>query len=226
MCRPSLVHPKPIRRLRDLTRYRRSLVRERSREKQRLEKVLEDAQIKLDTVVASLLSVSGRAMIEAMIAGERDPHVPAGMARGVMRRKIPQLEEALRGHFDDHHGFICATMLRRIDALAADIATLDPIGHSGAGPAAVVLPRRLEPIARPRPCVSLRSARTVWLWRLPSYSGSVGSWVRCSFRSSVSVSVQPSGSVTAIQASALACRVYRCPKPSGTEPAAGRSIST
>lgn len=70
------------------------------------------------------------------------------------------------------------------------------------------------------------SAWTVWLWRLPSYSGSVGSWVRCSFRSSVSVSVQPSGSVTAIQASALACRVYRCPKPSGTEPAAGRSIST
>jgi hypothetical protein len=89
------VHPKPIRRLRDLTRYRRSLVRERSRERQRLEKTLEDAQIKLDTVVASLLSVSGRAMIEAMIAGERDPHVLAGMARGVMRRKIPQLEEAL-----------------------------------------------------------------------------------------------------------------------------------
>jgi Transposase IS116/IS110/IS902 family len=75
--------------------------------------------------VSNLLSVSGRAMIEAMIAGDRDPHVLAGMARGVMRRKIPQLEEALRGHFDDHHGFICATMLRRIDALAADIATLD-----------------------------------------------------------------------------------------------------
>ena len=125
MCRPSLVHPKPIRQLRDLTRYRRSLVRERSREKQRLEKTLEDAQIKLDTVVASLLSVSGRAMIEAMIAGERDPHVLAGMARGVMRRKIPQLEKALRGYFDDHHGFICATMLGRIDALAADIAALD-----------------------------------------------------------------------------------------------------
>jgi transposase len=125
MCRPSLVHPRPIRQLRDLTRYRRSLVRERSREKQRLEKTLEDAQIKLDTVVSNLLSVSGRAMLEAMIAGERDPHVLAGMARGVMRRKIPQLEEALRGHFDDHHGFICATMLRRIDTLAADIATLD-----------------------------------------------------------------------------------------------------
>jgi hypothetical protein len=69
MCRPSLVHPRPIRRLRDLTRYRRSLVGERSRERQRKEKTLEDAQIKLDTVVASLLSGSGRAMIEAMIAG-------------------------------------------------------------------------------------------------------------------------------------------------------------
>jgi transposase len=126
--------PKAIRRLRDLTRYRRSLVREHSREKQRLEKTLEDAQIKLDTVVASLHSVSGRAMLEAMIAGQRDPHVLAGMARGVMRRKIPQLEEALRGHFDDHHGFICATVLRRIDAPAADIATPDPIGHSGTGP--------------------------------------------------------------------------------------------
>ena len=125
MCRPSLVHPMPVRRLRDLTRYRRTLIRERSREKQRLEKILEDAQVKLDTVIASLYSVSGRAMIEAMIAGERNPKVLAAMARGVMRRKIPQLEEALRGHFDDHHGFICATMLRRIDAISMDIATID-----------------------------------------------------------------------------------------------------
>jgi transposase len=125
MCRPSLVHPKPIRRLRDLTRYRRSLVRERSREKQRVEKTLEDAQIKLDSVVSDMHGVSGRAMLEAMIAGQRDPAVLAQMARGVMRRKIPQLREALTGHFEDHHGFLCATMLRRIDALGADIAELD-----------------------------------------------------------------------------------------------------
>ena len=64
-------------------------------------------------------------MLEAMIAGERDPQVLAEMARGSMRRKIPQLREALTGHFDDHHAFICATMLRRIDTLAADIAALD-----------------------------------------------------------------------------------------------------
>jgi transposase len=125
MCRPSLVHPRPIRRLRDLTRYRRTLVRERTREKQRLEKVLEDAQIKLDSVITNLMGVSGRSMLEALIAGERDPSVLAALARGRMRSKLPRLREALSGHFEDHHAFICATMLRRIDALAADIAGLD-----------------------------------------------------------------------------------------------------
>jgi transposase len=125
MCRPSLVHPKPIRQLRDVTRYRRSLVREQTREKQRLEKTLEDAQIKLDSVISDLHGVSGRQMLQAMIDGQRDPAVLAELARTSMRRKIPQLREALTGHFDDHHAFICATMLRRIDALAADIAELD-----------------------------------------------------------------------------------------------------
>ena len=125
MCRPSLVHPKPIRQLRDLTRYRRSLVREQTREKQRLEKTLEDAQIKLDSVVSSLHGVSGRAMLEALIAGERDPVVLAELARGPMRRKIPQLRQALSGRFEAHHGYLVTTMLRRIDALGADIAGLD-----------------------------------------------------------------------------------------------------
>jgi transposase len=125
MCRPSLVHPKPIRQLRDVIRYRRSLVREQTREKQRLEKTLEDAQIKLDSVISDLHGVSGRQMLQAMIDGQRDPKVLAEMARGSMRRKIPQLREALTGHFGEHHAFICATMLRRIDALAGDIADLD-----------------------------------------------------------------------------------------------------
>jgi transposase len=125
MCRPSLVHPKPIRQLRDLTRYRRSLVREQSREKQRLEKTLEDAQIKLDTVISNLHGVSGRQMLQAMIDGQRDPVVLAEMAHGRMRPKIPQLRQALTGHFDDHHAFLCAAMLRRIDTLAADITGLD-----------------------------------------------------------------------------------------------------
>jgi transposase len=125
MCRPSLVHPKPIRQLRDLTRYRRSLIRERAREKQRLEKTLEDAQIKLDTAVSNLHGVSGRAMLVALIAGERDPKTLAQLARGVMRRKIPQLQQALSGRFEAHHAFLTAAMLRRIDALAADIAEVD-----------------------------------------------------------------------------------------------------
>jgi transposase len=127
MCRPSLVHPAPIRRLRDLTRYRRTLVRERTREKSRLEKVLEDAQIKLDSVISDLLGVSGREMLEAMIAGERNPQVLAQMARGPMRAKLTRLRDAMAGHFDDHHALLCATMLRRIDTLSADIAALDSV---------------------------------------------------------------------------------------------------
>lgn len=125
MCRPSLVHPKPIRQLRDVTRYRRSLVREQTREKQRVEKLLEDAQIKLSSVISDLHGVSGRQMLQAMIDGQRDPRVLAEMAHTSMRRKIPQLREALTGHFEDHHAYLCAAMLRRIDALAADIAALD-----------------------------------------------------------------------------------------------------
>jgi transposase len=125
MCRPSLVQPKAIRRLRDVTRYRRSLAGDQTREKQRLEKVLEDAQIKLDSVISDLHGVSGRKMLEAMIAGQRDPRVLADLAHGRMRVKLPQLRQALTGYFDDHHAFLCAAMLHRIDVLTADIAALD-----------------------------------------------------------------------------------------------------
>jgi transposase len=122
VCRPSLVHPKPIRQLRDLTRYRRSLVRERTAEKQRVEKLLEDAQIKLSSVVSDIFGVSGRKMLAALIAGERNPRILADLAYGAMRRKIAQLEEAFTGHFSDHHAFLCAKMLKRVDELTTDIA--------------------------------------------------------------------------------------------------------
>jgi transposase len=125
MCGPSLVHPKPIRRLRDLTRYRRALVREQTREKQRLEKLLEDSQIKLSSVISDVFGVSGRQMLQALIAGQRDPRVLAQMARGNMRGKISILEEALTGHFEDHHARIARRMLRRIDDIAGDVAELD-----------------------------------------------------------------------------------------------------
>jgi transposase len=124
MCAPSFVPPKPIRRLRDLTRYRRSLIRDRTREKQRLEKLLEDAQIKLSVVASDMFGVSGRAILAALIAGQRDPAVLAELARGRLRTKISQLREALTGHFDDHHALLCAKMLDRVDALTTDIDEL------------------------------------------------------------------------------------------------------
>ena len=125
MLRPSFVPPIPIRRLRDLTRYRMSLVSDQSAEKNRVEKLLEDAQLKLSVVASDIFGVSGRDMMAALIAGQRSPRVLAQMARARMRAKIPQLEEAFVGQFTDHHGFLLAKMLARIDALSVDIADLD-----------------------------------------------------------------------------------------------------
>jgi len=124
MARPSFVPPKPIRRLRDLTRYRRALTQDRTRNKQRLEKVLEDAQIKLSSVVADVYGVSGRAMIQALIDGQRDPKALAQLAKGRMRAKITDLEEALTGHFAEHHALICQMMLSTIDSLTAQVDQL------------------------------------------------------------------------------------------------------
>jgi transposase len=125
MLRPSFVPPVPIRRLRDLTRYRVGLVSDQTREKNRVEKLLEDSQIKLSVVASDIFGVSGREMLAALIGGQRNPHVLAQMARTRMRTKIPQLEEAFVGHFTDHHGFLLTKMLARIDALNVDIADLD-----------------------------------------------------------------------------------------------------
>jgi transposase len=125
MLRPSFVPPPEIRRLRDLTRYRADLVAARTAEKNRVEKLLEDAQIKLSVVAADSFGVSGRAMMAALIAGERDPKALAQLARGRLRAKLGVLEEALTGHFSDHHAFLLATMLARIDQISIDIATLE-----------------------------------------------------------------------------------------------------
>ena len=125
MLRPSFVPPVPIRRLRDLTRYRIGLVSDQTREKNRVEKLLEDSQIKLSVVASDIFGVSGQEMLAALIAGESNPQVLAQMARTRMRTKIPQLEEAFVGHFTDHHRFLLTKMLARIDALDVDIADLD-----------------------------------------------------------------------------------------------------
>jgi transposase len=125
MLRPSFVPPAPIRLLRDLTRYRADLVSVRSAEKNRVEKLLEDAQIKLSSVVSDIFGVSGREMLAALLAGERDPKVLAQMAKARMRAKIPLLEEAFVGRFTDHHAFLLRTMLARIDEASADIAAVE-----------------------------------------------------------------------------------------------------
>jgi len=129
MLRPSFVPPGDIRRLRDLTRYRADLVEVRTAEKNRVEKLLEDACIKLSVVASDIFGVSGRAMMAALIAGQRDPQVLAAMARARMRVKIPRLEEAFAGlplgTFDDHHRFLLSRMLARIDAVSADIAAVE-----------------------------------------------------------------------------------------------------
>jgi transposase len=122
---PSFVPPPPIRRLRDLTRYRTVLVREHTRQVQRLEKLLEDAGIKLSVVASSIAGASARAMICALIAGQRDPLALADLAKGKLKRKRADLIEALTGQFDEHHAFLCQQMLTHLDQLQAQISQLD-----------------------------------------------------------------------------------------------------
>jgi transposase len=116
LLRASFVPPEPIRELRDLTRARTIAARDRTREIQRLEKFLEGSGIKLSSVVADLTGVSSRAMLEALISGERDPQVLASLARGTLRSRIPELTEALTGRFKDHHAFMARLHLDQIDA--------------------------------------------------------------------------------------------------------------
>ena len=125
MIRPSFVPPAEIRLLRDLTRYRSDLVVARTAEKNRVEKLLEDAQIKLSVVASDIFGVSGREMMAALLAGQRDPKVLAQLARARMRAKIPLLEEAFVGHFTNHHAFLLRTMLARIDQASADVAAVE-----------------------------------------------------------------------------------------------------
>ena len=125
MLRPSFIPPPWQRELRDLCRYRRTLIQERTREKQRAEKLLEDTQIKLSSVISDIFGKSGRAMLEALIAGQRDPQVLAELAMGRMRAKKSVLqEEALTGHFRGHHGYLLRMMCDHVDALSAQIETL------------------------------------------------------------------------------------------------------
>jgi len=124
---PSFVPPPPIRRLRMLTRYRVQLMGDRTREMTRLELMLEDASIKLSAVASKLTTVSARAMLAAMIEGETNALVLADMAKGKMRRKIPELAQALEGHFDTNHARLARSILVRIDQVQAALAELDQV---------------------------------------------------------------------------------------------------
>ncbi len=156
MIRPSFVPPAPIRRLRDLTRYRVALIDDASAEKNRVEKLLEDAQIKLSVVASDIFGVSGRDMMAQLIAGQRDPKVLAQLARARMRTKIPQLEEAFHGYFTDHHAFLLTGMLARIDQISAHVAALDAKIEAEIAPFADAV-ERLDQI----PGVGLIAARVI-----------------------------------------------------------------
>lgn len=121
----SFVPPKPIRELRDLTRYRKALINERTASVNRVHKVLEDAGIKINTFASDVFGVSGRAMMRALISGEGDPAAMADLAQRRMRSKIPDLTKALTGRFGAHHAFLLQRMLDHVEAQEADIAALD-----------------------------------------------------------------------------------------------------
>jgi transposase len=125
LLRGSFVPPPAIRELRDLTRYRKRLIQAHTSECQRIQKTLEDAGIKLDSVASDVLGVSGRAMLKALVAGERDPTVLAELAKGKLRAKIPELRRALRGRFGEHHALLVRLALDHVEHLEAAVATLD-----------------------------------------------------------------------------------------------------
>ena len=125
LLRASFIPERPQRELRELVRYRRSLTEERSREANRIQKLLEGANIKLSSVASDVLGASGRAMLQALVAGEEDPKALAGLAKGRLREKAGELEEALRGLMGPHQRFMLASQLRHLGDLEAEIERLD-----------------------------------------------------------------------------------------------------
>jgi transposase len=124
LVRPSFVPPKEIRELRNLPRYRKAQIEERTREIQRLEKVLQDAGIKLSSVATRVLGASGRAMLDALLSATTDPEVLAELARGRLRSKLPALRDALEGCFSSHHALMVGKILAHVDYLDESIADL------------------------------------------------------------------------------------------------------
>jgi transposase len=141
LLRPSFIPAAQVAALRARTRYRKRLIEQRTSEGQRLAKVLEDAGIKIDSVASTLLGVSGRAMIEALIAGERNPGRLADLAKAVLRRETDDLQMACDGRFTDGHGQMCRLHLDACDHLTGQIATLDELVAAAAAPFAAIIAR-------------------------------------------------------------------------------------
>jgi hypothetical protein len=125
LLRGSFVPPVEIRELREVTRYRRQLTEERARETQRLQKVLEDANVKLSSVASEVLGVTGRMILDALCAGERDPDVLADMAQRKLRAKIGDLRQCVPGRFNAHHAAMVTEIVAHVDYLTAAVARLD-----------------------------------------------------------------------------------------------------
>jgi transposase len=134
LLRGSFVAPKPQRRLRALTRYRKTQIAERQREANRLHKALKDTGIKLDCVASDILGASGRAMLDALVAGTTDPEVLADLARGKLRHKLPALREALEGRFEPHHALVIGAILQHLDFLDEHIDRLSDAIEQQLGP--------------------------------------------------------------------------------------------
>jgi transposase len=156
LLRGSFVPPTPIRELRDLTRYRKALIQDRTRVANRLHKALEDAGVKLASVASDILGVSGRAMLEALAQGTTDPVVLADLARGRLRGKLPALRAALAGHFRPHHAFLVAQLLAHLDYIDEAVGTLSMEIESRLAPFAESL-SRLDSI----PGINRRTAEVI-----------------------------------------------------------------
>jgi transposase len=156
LLRSSLVPPPPIRELRDLTRYRKQQIAERTQEINRLHRMLQDAGVKLATVASDVMGVSGRAMLQALVAGTTDPDALAELARGRLRQKLPLLRRALHGRFRAHHALLVGHMLSKIEFLEEGIATLTTEIDAHLAPFEAML-ARLDTI----PGVDRRSATTI-----------------------------------------------------------------
>ncbi len=176
LLRGSFVPPAPIRELRDLTRYRKALVQDRTREANRLHKVLEDAGIKLATVATNILGVSGRAMLAALVAGTTDAAVLADLARGRLRAKLPALRQALTGRFRGHHAFLVSQLLAHLAYLDEAMATLGEAIEAQLAPFAAAVARlRTIPGVEQRTAEVLVAEIGVDMARFPS-AGHLVSW--------------------------------------------------